>query len=910
MYKAYLLAVLTCLLFTPIMVRADTRITDGYLKNGGVWNSAGSPYLIDNDLTVPIGKTLTIGPGVTLNVNGTKDKPVYFSGIYNLNIYYASGTITRANISVVKGVLVDHSSVTISSSTVSGAVNGVYVKAGKVDMVGSRITGNDYGVYIDPVVPIYLYGYDDPSSAVNVGPLTPSTVNIIGSSLVGNRLAAIKSAEKTSTVAAAYNWWGDIAGPNVSVVASSSKAIGQVNYAPWLDYDPTIEATSTPCCSSVLFIPGLEGTWLYRDEPSIFGGAPLIGGTSTNTLWAPNRNDDVRKLFLDSNGSSTDASIYSGKPIDNIFNIYSVYGSFMKFMDSLVSAGKIGEWKSFGYDWRKPIAEVVAGLEKKATTTESLVAIAEDLASRSRTGKVTIVAHSNGGLVAKYLVKALADASKANLVDGVISVAVPYLGTPAAISALLHGDHQSIAGGLILNPDVARQLGINMASAYSLLPSREYFLHILEPVISFASTTISELNDGSYARQIASFDDRIGFVDDASGERSATTTSSDTDKPLKGNSLLASKSDALQSVLADFSWPANVYRWSLVGWGLDTPKSLVYMNKEKCLNIFWFKFGCSTVLARREIMTSLGDGTVLAPSAAYSGTAVLADASSSTAISGVVSVDLASTSLAEKKDISHVNILESSTTQTVIKNILIGDGLTFSGGGTASVTNATSSASGFNLNGVSLGEPDYLKEPVRLVVSVDAQASLSVHDEVGNHTGVVATPAGVEDGVVTAYEEKIPGSHFSMVSSYGGDINNVVSGASASSTVSTTISLPDNGQRYSIAVNGGGFGSFTLDIDRVQGSTTLAHTEFTDIPMTPSSTATTTITLAPDLSVGLAFSTSPMSLDVDGDGTTDLVASSTVTDTSGVGAGSTAVNGAYGTYSATAFKKYIRRFCE
>ena len=227
MYKAYLLAVLTCLLFTPIMVRADTRITDGYLKNGGVWNSAGSPYLIDNDLTVPIGKTLTIGPGVTvkgdpnlgyapsffvggtLNVNGTKDKPVYFSGIYNLNIYYASGTITRANISVVKGVLVDHSSVVISSSTISGAVNGVYVKAGKVDMVGSRITGNDYGVYIDPVVPIYLYGYDDPSSAVNVGPLTPSTVNIIGSSLVGNRLAAIKSAEKTSTVAAAYNWWSE-----------------------------------------------------------------------------------------------------------------------------------------------------------------------------------------------------------------------------------------------------------------------------------------------------------------------------------------------------------------------------------------------------------------------------------------------------------------------------------------------------------------------------------------------------------------------------------------------------------------------------------------------------------------------------------------------------------------------------
>lgn len=847
---------------TPALVHADTRITNSSLKNGGIWSISGSPYLLAGDVSIPVGKTLTIGPGVivkkdpnlgyapgfvvggTLFVNGTRDQPVSLSGLYNLYVYYAKATITRANINAVKGVMIDHATTTISSSTISGAVNGLYVKAGNVSVVGSRITGNDYGVYVDPVVPVYLYGYSDSASQVDVGPMTPSVVTISDSSLTENRLADIKSAETTSVTKAAYNWWGSDHAP--------SKVIGQVNTTPWLDYDPTIEATSTPCCSSVLFIPGLEGTWLYKDEVSMFGDTPVIGGTSTNTLWAPNRNDDVRKLFLDTNGSSVDASIYSGNPIDKVFGFYGVYSSFLRFMDSLVSDGKIGEWKSFGYDWRKPITEVVAGIEKKATTTESLVVVARDIASRSRTGKVTIVAHSNGGLVAEYLVKELTNIGKAGIIDSVISVATPYLGTPSAISALLHGDHQEIASGLILNSSVARQLGQNMPSAYSLLPSRGYFSRILDPVISFASTTV-----GLFSKPIKSFANMSSFI---------------LGQPANGNSMLASAGDAVQSVLSDFSWPANIYRWSIVGWNVDTPKSLVYINKEKCLRVFWFNFGCSTVLSHYELTTSMGDGTVLASSAAYG------------ASSTITAIDLASVSRAEKKNFSHVNILESSTTQATIKNILVG------GSSGSSLSNNVS------IVGVSTGWTDSLKEPVRLVVSVDAQASLSVQDSAGNHTGVVDPPAGIDDNVVTAYEENIPGSHISLISE--GDSSD------------TAISLSDTSQQYSVAVNGGGFGSFTLNIDQVQGTTTLSHTEFTDIPMTPSSTATTTIEAASSTDASV------ITVDIDGDGTTDLIASSTLSvvptvDTSGVSVYDP-VNDQTATSTASsieAFDKYLKKFC-
>jgi len=250
-------------------------------------------------------------------------------------------------------------------------------------------------------------------------------------------------------------------------------------------------------------------------------------------------------------------------------------------------------------------------------------------------------------------------------------------------------------------------------------------------------------------------------------------------------------------------------------------------------------------------MTSMGDGTVVAPSAVFAGD----DSSISTSGRDIIAVDLASTSLAENKNISHVDILESKTVQSIIGSILSGE----------QTANAISAFSG-----VSLGEPDYSKEPVRLVASVDAQADLHVQDVGGKHTGIVASPAGVIDDVAIAYEENIPGSHFSLSSE--SDV--------ADAAVVSRISLPDNGKQYSVVVHGNSFGSFTLNVDRVQGATTLGHVEYTDIPMTPLSVATATIIVSPiDVTVPsdqvLASSTSIISLDIDGDGVTDFVASST-----------------------------------
>lgn len=76
---------IACILCTIILgsSSAETIIPAGDVS--GIWEAAGSPYLIEGDITIPAGDNLTIDPGVT----------VEFRGHYNLTVLgwlYAEGT--------------------------------------------------------------------------------------------------------------------------------------------------------------------------------------------------------------------------------------------------------------------------------------------------------------------------------------------------------------------------------------------------------------------------------------------------------------------------------------------------------------------------------------------------------------------------------------------------------------------------------------------------------------------------------------------------------------------------------------------------------------------------------------------------------------------------------------------------
>ena len=836
---------------------ADTVIDNGFLNNNAVWISAGSPYIIEDTVTIPSDRSLIIDPGVTLigsssiqgypaiyvqgslTFRGQKESPIKIGGFGGIAVENGSTSLMYSDISLLDGISVIKGYAHISSSTISGAYEGIRSQNSRVTVIDSFIHNNQQGILISPSLDSVfqarehdsLFGIGglgnalEPSGDSATYTLPSSQVTVSRSSLINNAFAAVHNSD-TQIANLADNWWGSGAGPMAS---TTNALIGPAVYTPWLMTDPAEIHHSQTCCSSILFIPGLEGTRLFRPV-----SVPAGLGTLTRRLWEPITNNDVTTLYLDSNGSSTDSTIYSNEPIDMALGLKDVYGSFMNFLDHLVSIGMVKEWKAFGYDWRKPISEVVAGVEKRATTTESLVKSVTDLALRSRTGKVTLVAHSNGGLIAKYLVKVLSDLGQASLIDSVISVGVPYLGTPEAIAGLLHGDDQSIGWGLIASAATARGLGKNMASAYSLLPSAEYFKKIFSPTIAFASTTMPGLNDGSYPVLITDHTVQNDFITNV-GNKRALAAPANVSVPLSGNPALMVAADVIHGVLDPFSWPASIARWAIVGWNAATTKGIVYENGIECRGLFKLICNVPTHIATTTLM---GDGTVVAPSAAYNaGT--------------IVSADLRSISVSEDRNIKHANILGASTTQAAITDIIDNSGKVIS-----ELT---------KIPGISIGEPDYAHgEPSFLKISTHSPVELHVYDERGRHTGIVPLPPqlDVEDRVYDAiFEENIIGSTFRSSAGSGNDPE-------------YQVYLPDdNDTQYTITLKGIGVGLATLDIERVRNGSYLDKVEYADLPVTPLLVATTTVRSGrsdAEIPQRLASSSPVISLDVDGDDLSDL----------------------------------------
>lgn len=842
---------------------AETLVKDSNISQDTVWTKSGSPYIVDSPLTVSAGTTLDIDAGVTiiasstidieggrLRMNGSADDHIIITG--SGNAYVTMGGLIKANyadISLAHGFGADNGNITISSSTLSGAETGLLGRSGVISISNSRIFGNRYGLYILPYNSFGAFQVADTNSEYGVGgignallsmvTISPHSVTVTGSSFTDNSEASIDNEDPYTYVQAIGNWWGTVTGP---VATGNNKVSGLITSDPWLTQDP-FATVATVCCSNILFIPGLEGTQLFKQEK-------VLGVNTTNQLWEPNRNLDVRKLYLDSAGSSTDKTIYSGGPIGKALGLEDVYGGFMDFLDSIQKSGKINAWKAFGYDWRKPIAEVVAGSEKKSMASESLIQTASELASSSRTRKVTIIAHSNGGLVAKYLIKTLSDMGKSGIIDSVISVAVPYLGTPEAIAGLLHGDDQAILNGWILNAATARGLGVNMSSAYSLLPSKEYFSEVFSPTIVFASTTVTGVNKNIYPQSISDLATQSSFIGDSHHDR-RSASADDLSLPVVGNQKLLASASAIHDVLDLFSWPTNIARWALVGWNAVTTKSIVYSNEKKC-----DKNGtnCTVAVSHIATTTNRGDGTVVVPSAAY-------DAGTE------VALDLGNISKQENHAVTHVNILDATSTEKAIEKIVSHN----PADDQKKIIGEIS-----KIQGVSIGLPDSAKMSSNLVLRTHSPVELNVYDSEGRHTGIIPKPASlidVEDGLYTFTESNILGSSIKIRQGDSVDDNDY------------EIYLPDrDGEKYTVVMNGTGMGEFSYDASRVNEGTILDKVEFDGMPVTPLTIATTTIIAADNNGIvaqALYSASSTMTIDLDGNGSTDIIAtSSTVVDAS------------------------------
>ena len=564
------------------------------------------------------------------------------------------------------------------------------------------------------------------------------------------------------------------------------------------------------CCSSVLFLPGIKGSRLYVEN----------GGVE-NKLWEPDLsegNADVQKMSLDASGKSIgNVYVKEGNILDSAGGT-NYYKSFIADMDGLKSDGIIADWQPMAYDWRLSLNDILtngAEIDGKifydtATTTSYVTQTLRALASQSQTGKVTIVAHSNGGLVAKALLQQLGDIEAQKLVDNVILVGVPQSGAPQSIGSLLYGYREGIPDffPVIVKASVAREFAENSPMGYHLLPSQRYFddtKDINHPVVIFEGERAYEKERIAYGLVIGNQTELGDFLLARDGGR---------EKPLSGQ---IGRANVLNPTLVDYAkplhdnldvWvpPENITVYQIAGWGKDTVAGIEFYDAPQVSALTALK----PVQAYRPIFVEDGDQVVPIPSALMMST--------STENVKRYWVNLNSS----KK--THGDMLEFLDLKKFISEILTNQDIGFY----PSISNNAPQKSGNK----------------KLRFFLHSPLTLELYDSLGNHVGQN------EDG---SFDKEIPDVEYGEF----GDVQYIIA---------------PQGPQYQVVLHGLDVGTFSLDIQEVEGDSVTQQATLANIPTTGNTLVT--------LNIGNGIETaSVLEVDEDGDGEIDITLQSLVGET-------------------------------
>lgn len=510
---------------------------------------------------------------------------------------------------------------------------------------------------------------------------------------------------------------------------------------------------SGPRVSNVLFLPGFLGSRLYTHED-----------TGARKLWEPNGADDIRDLAMNDDGTSK-LSVYVGDIVDRItidtgitpLKLGSVYGNLMEYLDTL----DIEQWSGYSYDWRYDVFDVIrGGTVREDDSRDYLLPLVEELAESSRTGKVTIIGHSNGGLLAKALMLELESQGLAHQIDQIILIGSPQAGTPKGMLGLLHG--YDIVQPIVALDGTARASAITMPGAYGLFPSPTYFSLVQTPIATFESGETTDSYRDVLGETISTYLGAFAFaINDPFTRPLPETLDEETPFPLSRE--LMEKAKNSHALLDTWQAPEGIAVNEIAGWGNPTISGARYYSETSVacpsgsLSCRW---GDSVDFVPELVFD--GDDTVLAPSARLMDEGVY--------------FDLKKLSKDFSKDISHQDLTESEKIHEYISSLL---GITNTYNDTLFVTE----------------EPD--TEARGLLISVHSPVLLSIEDSDGKKTGIYP----LEGTDLFYIQEEISGSsvEFGNEGKY--------------------IFLPENGE-YETTISGIGPGTFTLKIHEVEGSGT------------------------------------------------------------------------------------------
>ncbi len=484
--------ILLIILTLSTQVSADTIITDASYVNKTVnWSSEKSPYIIRGNITLS-SSTLNINNAKVIFENGymdIMDKSIVaindsevsgFTFLYPLSLFGSSAVIKNVKLDIDKFIDAYASNVKIDGLNSYNSSNNVLINTyndSDLSIENSHIE-NYQGIILNlfraGTVNIQNTEFKNNKKVIGLHYASSTTIN---KNDFENNIVAIESYMRNlsqDAINMEYNYF-----EKDNPIIYRVKADAPVSERNLLAGPFSIREFSKVknvkkaelCCSNILFLPGVMGSRLY------------MSSLTENQLWEPNKNTDVKKLYLDEFGKSINniftkeiiakTNILGGLP----FVDKDIYKDFTEYLNKLKSKNTITDYNAVPYDWRMSADYILNQGIKLKDKNIDLVQTMKDLQKTSKTGKVTIITHSNGGLVAKQLILELQKAGLESVVDRIIFVAMPEYGTAQAITALMFGHNQSVAGGLIMRSSIARELGKNMPTAYTLLPSEKYYTY-------------------------------------------------------------------------------------------------------------------------------------------------------------------------------------------------------------------------------------------------------------------------------------------------------------------------------------------------------------------------------------------------------------------------------------------------
>ncbi|MEI7749965.1 MAG: hypothetical protein WCJ25_03095 [Candidatus Moraniibacteriota bacterium] len=637
------------------------------------------------------------------------------------------------------------------------------------------------GLYADIVS--LLYFYDEFGARYQQITVTNSdfSLNLSNTAL----LSAFQYDGKQDYTGRVYfenNWYGSSDGPtsDKNPGGHGERLVGPCTL---VGFSSERHLPETPQASNVLFLPGIKASYLYEKDHS----------GNEDRLWPPDFfSDDLDRLTLDNDGKSVN-DVYTEDVLSSAGGT-KYYESFLTDLETEKTNHVINDYVLFAYDWRTDVHDIAYGDTAYRDDSRSLLSETERLAQSSKTGKVTIVAHSNGGLVAKELLNRLDETGEAALVDQVVFVGTPQLGAPISILSLLYGYKEDLLWGILASRGNVRALAEHMPGAYGLLPSQEYFDRTKQPLISFSSehTRFKTFRD-AYGDTIDDWNGLADFLSGAKDGREKPEKDDVTSENVLRKNLL-SQEEQTKKELDTWKPLTGVEVIEIAGWGLDTVRGIDYTEEEatRC-----YAFGsalipsCTGVGTYKPVyepqFTVDGDEVVTAPSALM--------------LPESLDVKKYWVDLYRSKK-SHADMLEVNELRTFLSQII-----------------SHKENDSVLPKYIFTSRPTSQSTDNRIRMALYSPLDISLTDADGNHTGPKTVKENGQTSVI--FEEGIPGSTYVQFDDR------------------KYASFPE-GTAVAVHLDGYGTGSYTLKFDEVAvtnaGEKTLNHTTFQDLPVTPETT--------------------------------------------------------------------------